>query len=285
MGSCFALEIRIKLRSLGYDVYPKYLDLPFDSRTQSPGRLPERDNINHYDTFVMRQEIERAIEGRRWSVSDFWTLMRPRIANRKGWERACQDPYRRQIFAADMERLADASDKIGRCIDEGLAAADVIILTLGLTECWRNHANGLFVCTGPIDKYDEIMPLVEFHPSTFAENYANLNAMLDRIRAAFPLKRIVLTVSPVPLARTWTGEDVVVANLNSKSTLRAVAGQVCRERPNVVYWPSFEYGMKGDVFKEDGRHVQIDVVDRIVTAFLETHRADLGAVPRHRSSA
>jgi len=56
MGSCFAVEIRRALRQKGLAVYPDYPGITFDPATQMAGRLPERDNINHYDTFVIRQK-------------------------------------------------------------------------------------------------------------------------------------------------------------------------------------------------------------------------------------
>ncbi len=59
MGSCFAREIRSALRTRGYDVYPKYFDVDFDPDRQKVGKLPDRDNQNHYTTFSIRQEIER----------------------------------------------------------------------------------------------------------------------------------------------------------------------------------------------------------------------------------
>ena len=82
----------------------------------------------------------------------------------------------------------------------------------------------------------------------------------------------MFTVSPVALAETWTGEDVVRANLQSKATLRAAVGQLCRELPGIAYWPSFEFAMAGGVFKEDGRHVKAIAVEEIVSGFLQTHR-------------
>jgi hypothetical protein len=273
MGSCFAVEIRKALRAQGYAVYPDYPSLSFDPRTQAPARLPERDNINHYDTFVIRQEIERALERQQWSPDGFWALERHRLTRIKGWKTVHQDPYRRDIYAADPDHLADLSARLGRCIETGLESADVVIITLGLTECWQNSANGLYVALPPRDEKDEIFPRVKFRPTTFKENYENLGAIVDGIGAAYPSKQIVLTVSPVALSKTWTGEDVVVANLTSKTTLRAAVGQLCRERPQLIYWPSFEYAMGHDVFKEDGRHVREDAVERIVGAFLETHSA------------
>jgi hypothetical protein len=175
------------------------------------------------------------------------------------------------MFAEDMASLIDVSAKIAGCISRGLAEADVIIITLGLTECWRNKATGLFVCEGPRDEEDPRRQLLEFHQATFADNYENLSATIAAIQSSFPEKRIIITVSPVPLGRTWTKEDVVVANATSKSTLRAVAGQISREHHDVIYWPSFEFASKGDVYEEDGRHVEKSAVGSIVSAFLEAN--------------
>lgn len=277
IGSCFAREIRVALRALDYDVYPKYFDLKFDPSRQQPNMLPRLDNINHYDTFVIRQEIERAIARRPYDAADFWQLALVRDAPE--WSPVFCDPYRRKIYAADMESLVDLSTKLTHCIADGLAKADIAIITLGLTECWRNRANGLYVCDAPGWKdQNGTRELVEFHPSTFAENYENMAATIDQLTAAYPDLQIVLTVSPVALHRTWTSEDVVVANMTSKTTLRAVAGQICRDYPNVIYWPSYEFALSEDIFEADGRHVAPENVQRIVSAFLAAHRDEADAV-------
>lgn len=273
MGSCFAVEIRQALRSRGLSVYPDYPAIQFDPATQMPGKLPVRDNINHYDTFVIRQEVERALDRRRWREEDFWKVAQFRFSKAKGWPHAFQDPQRRHIFATSLPGIVELSDKIGRCIDDGLAQADIVIITLGLTEVWRIKSSGLYAALGPASEQDEIFPRLEFRATGYAENYENIRATLERLWAAYPAKKVVLTVSPVPLTRTWTNEDVVRANLQSKSTLRAAAGQICRDYTAVTYWPSYEYAMTGDVYREDGQHVRQDVVDKIVQAFLEMHCA------------
>lgn len=38
--------------------------------------------------------------------------------------------------------LLDLSRKIGHCIRQGVLESDVYVITLGLTEVWRNNANG-----------------------------------------------------------------------------------------------------------------------------------------------
>jgi hypothetical protein len=270
IGSCFAVEIRRALRAAGYCTFPDYTSLAFDPQTQAPARLPERDNINHYDTFVLRQEIERAIGHGMWREADFWELKHHRFGKTKRWARVFQDPYRRDIYASSLDSLFELSSNIGQTIDAGLMNADVIIITLGLTECWRSRTNGLYVALAPRSRDDEVYERLEFNPSSYAQNLQNLRAIVHAILSTYPKKQIVLTVSPVALSRTWTNEDIVVANQYSKSTLRAAVGELCREMPHVLYWPSFEYAMNHDVFGDDGRHVRPECVAEIVGAFLRS---------------
>ncbi len=273
MGSCFACEIRSKLRARGYDVYPKYFDLDFAPDRQRVGKLPVKDNQNYYTTFSIRQEIERVIDGEVWTESDLLRRRSHSLIAKDGWSEVFQDPYRCDVYGSDVESALDISAKIGTATRIGLEQADVVILTLGLTECWRNRANGMFVCRGPANEDCELFPQLEFYRSGFAENYANLVVTIDRILALDADKTIVLTVSPVALKLTWTGQDIVVANMASKSILRAVADAVCRDRPQIVYWPSFEYASRRDVFSADGRHVREDAVADIVGAFTSAHTA------------
>ena len=170
-----------------------------------------------------------------------------------------------------MPALVELSDNISATIDTGLAEADVVLLTLGLTECWRVKSNGRYAAVGPENKGDHVFPLLEFRATTFAENLENLRATLDAIGSAFPDKRIVVTVSPVKLGQTWTDDDIISANLRSKATLLAVVSQIRNEYPGLIYWPSFEFSMSGDIYWFDGMHVRSDVVDIIVTSFLDTY--------------
>jgi hypothetical protein len=278
MGSCFAREIRSALRTRGYDVYPKYFDVDFDPDRQKVGKLPDKDNQNHYTTFSIRQEIERVIDRRSWTDDDLLRRRSHKLISKHGWSQVFQDPYRYDVYGSDIDAALDVSGKIGTAIRVGLERADVIILTLGLTECWRNRANGMYVCRGPESENDELFSQLEFRRSGFVENYENVAATIDRILTLGTTKAIVLTVSPVPLQLTWTGQDIVVANMASKSILRAVADAVCRDRPQVLYWPSFEYASRRDVFCADGRHVREDAVADIVDAFTSAHSAMESAV-------
>lgn len=267
MGSCFAPEIRHELNRRGFDVYPKYHDIEFDQATQILDSLPDRDNINHYDTFTIRQEVELAFGGGHYQPGDFWEVRDGAINKVMGRETVFQDPYRKNIYAADAAGVLDASLKIGAAIREGMMKADVYIFTLGLIESWLNTANGLYVCSYPGTGGGGGAAQTELHVGTFQENYGNLKRICDVIFGAFPEKHIILTVSPVALERTFRDLDVVVANMESKTLLRAAAGQICREYPNVHYLPSFEMFVYHDLAHDDGRHATRDGVETVLDLF------------------
>jgi hypothetical protein len=267
MGSCFALEIRHELRRRGFDVYPKYDDIKFDESSQILDSLPDRDNINHYDTFTIRQEIELAFGQSHYKPEDFWEVRDLAINKVMGREAVYQDPYRKNIYASDRAGILDVSKKLGATIRDGLMQADVYIFTLGLIESWLNTVNGLYVCSYPGTGGGGGAEQTVLHVGTFQENYENLKRVCDLIFSSFPQKQIVLTVSPVALERTFRDMDVVVANMESKTLLRAAAGQICREYANVHYLPSFELFVYHDLAHDNGRHATRDGVETVLDLF------------------
>jgi hypothetical protein len=274
MGSCFAVEIRDALRRRGFTVLPRYHDLEFDPAHQMVGKLPDRDNVNHYDTFTIRQEFEQAFgEADPPGPADFWRIdsADARSDVPLGGDELHQDPFRKRVFADSAGGLADLSAGIDRCIRDAVARADVFVITLGLIETWRDRATGRYLCRVP---HPDLRDRSEFVLSDFASNLDNVRRVCSLIATHRPGTRIILTVSPVALGRTFTDRDIVVANMESKSVLRAVAGQVDREFDQVTYWPSYEIAMREDVFEDDGRHVTRQGVDKIVGAFLRAHCAD-----------
>lgn len=270
MGSCFALEIRHELRRRGFDVFPKYDEIEFDQTTQILDSLPDRDNINHYDTFTIRQEVELAFgqsPDSHYRPEDFWEIRDSAINKVMRSDAVYQDPYRKNIYASDPPGILDVSKKLGAKIREGLMEADVYIFTLGLIESWLNTTNGLYVCSYPGTGGGGGAPQTVLHVGTFQENYENLKRVCDLIFGSFPQKHIILTVSPVALERTFRDMDVVVANMESKTLLRAAAGQICREYPNVHYLPSFELFVYHDLAHDNGRHATRDGVETVLDLF------------------
>lgn len=159
---------------------------------------------------------------------------------------------------------------------------DVFIFTLGLTECWG--------FTGT----DWVFPTA---PGTISGNYDperyhflnfSYNDVLADIREAMRLVRkysksenlrFLFTVSPVPLTATYSSEHVTVATTHSKSILRAVAGEISTEDPNVGYFPSYEIVTsplsRGIFYDTNWRTVNPAGVQVIMSSFLDCHKLSL----------
>jgi hypothetical protein len=124
-----------------------------------------------------------------------------------------------------------------------------------MTEIFVNRASGK-VANQKSDYYAGGGRIeTEFRQASFAENLAVMERIADLITAEKPGTLIYVTVSPVPLQRTFSGQDVYVANNLSKSTLRAALGQLAVNRKNVRYFPSYEMVMaaRDEAWEADGR--------------------------------
>lgn len=90
------------------------------------------------------------------------------------------------------------------------------------------------------------------------------------IKGMNPRMRFLLTVSPVPLTATASGGHVLTATTYSKSTLRAVAGDMA-ERADTDYFPSFEiitaFPFRGMFFDPNMRSVSMHGVDHVMNSF------------------
>ena len=270
MGSCFAMEIRRAMARKGYDVYPRYTDVRFDPAIQIFDKIPERECIPHYDTFVIRQEFEAALGVWTDRHAGIWEVRDAGVNQLFRSPVVYQDPTRKIIYARTPELVKDLDDKIDAVMRQGISESDLIVITLGLTEVWRHNLTGRYLCRPPNTGYGGGGGQATFRQSTFVENYLNVKATLDLLFSRFPEKNVILTVSPVPLALTYSPADIGTANMESKSILRAVAGQICREyAERVSYFPSYEMAtiMPWPVFQEDKRHVLPEFADRVVASF------------------
>jgi hypothetical protein len=206
------------------------------------------------------------------------------IPTEPAWRRAdgsFEDPFRQSLahvgwpslatLMADRERHLAA---VRRLFEE----IDVFIFTLGLTEAWVSRADGAVFALAPgvlAGRHDpERHAFVNF---TAAEVVADLEGFITRLRTVNPGARIVLTVSPVPLAATYEPHHVLVASTYGKAVLRAAAGEVERRHAHVAYFPAYELvagpHVAAESFATDLRSVTAATVDRVVALFLR-HFAD-----------
>jgi hypothetical protein len=196
-----------------------------------------------------------------------------------------QDPYRRIILYED---LAEAEADFARHrahSRKALERAEVLILTLGLTEIWEDGRDQAVIClpSGPYVTEGGDMNHYRFRVSRYAENLANLERIHALMAAHNPSCALVVTVSPVHLWATFrTDLDVLGASCNSKSTLRAATDEFAARHDNVFYFPAFEMAtiyqpLMGRSWLSDGKenfHVNKQTVKFIMRHFFAMYAAD-----------
>ena len=157
-------------------------------------------------------------------------------------------------------------------------AMDVLIFTLGLVESWVHKASGTVYPTAPgtiCGSFDD--DIFKFNCAQFPEILRDFNEfqrILAKIRGGKPLK-ILLTVSPVPLTATASGQHVLASTIYSKSTLRSVAGHLFMNQRHVDYFPSYEIvnnpRLGSSSYADNLRTVREDAVDNVMKHFFSEH--------------
>lgn len=263
MGSCFAREIKTVLLREGYSYITEETDHPASKHASAAWeRL--------YNTFSMRQIFEYTF--RDWAPDLRWWK-----APQSG---TIQDPYRRIILYDSMDHAKRDFENHMACSRRALQRADVLILTLGLTEIWEDRYDGSVIClpSGPYVNEGADMSRYRFRVSRYAENLDNLERIHSIMAEHNPACRILVTVSPVHLWATFRQDsDVISASCNSKSTLRAVADEFALAHDNVHYFPAYEMAtiyrplMGWSLFTEgrENFHVNQETVDFIMERFFE----------------
>lgn len=263
-GSCFAVEIRKRLRSLELNVMPDYSKFEIDNKKFRVGNLPVRDNINHYNTYTILYEFLRfesqftQNENDYWEVEDLWF----------NGKIAYQDPYRRAVYGKTKKILIEITKKIDQEIKKSIEEAEIIVITLGLTEVWIKNNNNMICCMNPGYAGGGGFEETKFYSSDYDENLNNLREIMNIINRKRIKSKVIFTVSPVPLGATFRKMDVVIANEESKSILRVAAAQIEKEYENAYYFPAYEMcKYSNNVYKEDGRHIKPEMVNKIVDVF------------------
>lgn len=147
--------------------------------------------------------------------------------------------------------------------------ADVVFLTLGLVETWWDKQTGEYTNTPPWGQF--LGDRFELRVTDYSENARAVRDLVQLLRThTRPNTKIILTVSPVPMAHTFSGDDVLVANAYSKAILRAVAQDAAENDALADYFPSFEMVTLAEpsaVWHPDYRHVRPEYVRQIIDAF------------------
>ena len=267
-GSCFAQHIGRHLAAAGFGYLvtePAHPIVPPDLARQAGYGIFSARYGNIYTTLQLLQLLERAY-GRFRPVETAW----------EGPEGALVDPYRPTIQPGGFASVVELEDDRARhlaCVREAFETLDVFVFTLGLTEGWRSRRDGAAfpLCPGVAGgRFDPAAHL--FHNLRAAEVREQLGAFVERLRAVNPRARVLLTVSPVPLTATATGEHVLAATTYSKAVLRVAAQEAAAELPDVHYFPSYEIvtgpQARGRFYAENLREVTPEGVAQVMAVFL-----------------
>lgn len=161
-------------------------------------------------------------------------------------------------------------------IYKDLPSCDLLIITLGLIEAWYDKETGTYLNRAPASV---AIRDPEGVGQRFELRILNVQDCLDLLTPAFEgvfaagLKRIMLTVSPVPLQFSFGGGDPVAANSYSKAVLRCAAQKLVSEFDRVDYFPSYEMvtTYAGNPFVADNVHVKPEVVNRVTRYMLDCY--------------
>jgi GSCFA family protein len=277
-GSCFAQHIGRYLRDSGLNYYV--------TETANPIAQPDVAMKMGYGVFTARygniytsrqllQLLRRAF-GRFTPKEDVWVESATKII----------DPFRPNIqpdgFSSMREYRTDREAHLHH-VREMFENLDVLVFTLGLTECWASREDGAVfplcpgVLGGTFDKKRH-----EFVNLDVEDVVGDITTFVSELRAVNPEARVILTVSPVPLIATAEPRHVLVSTVASKSILRVACEKIVRTCKGVAYFPSYEIVTGGfgktSYFAEDCRSVIEEGVAHVMRVFMRHYVRNSGAL-------
>jgi len=269
-GSCFARNIERSLRAMDYNVVSSDPDFynPF----------PERQPFHRFNKYTI-QSILNELE---WAVGDK-PMDTPALLSEAKNGLFCDPHTLGDSLCAPLDEMVKFRESYNQkyaCV----AQADVVMLTLGLVESWYDNETGTHLNRFPGPATIHQNPgRFSLHVLDYDDILDGLNRTHDLLQKHNPTARMLVTVSPVPLDRTFRGDDILAANCYSKSVQRA-AVETFTKTKNVDYFPSYEIVTLTDTAYAwsdvDLRHVRGEMVDRLMGRFLEHY-----TTPTERQSA
>ena len=180
---------------------------------------------NIYTASLLRQWCEWAV-GQSVPPDEYW------VNNGRYF-----DPFRPAIEPdgfASPEEMKRSRDHTIQCFLRALIEADVFVFTIGLTESWFNREGYEYpMCPGTAaGKFDPEQHIFINQKHAFVRE--NLVKAIRIVRSVNPGIKFLLTVSPVPLTATKSGQHVLVATKASKSTLRSAIDEIVSDQQDWI---------------------------------------------------
>lgn len=171
------------------------------------------------------------------------------------------------------KRCFEATEERRLKVRSALSQADVVVITLGLSEVWFDQIeNEPLWRTMPERLYEPQRHT--FKLATVAETQQALLELDRLVQLHCPHLKVILTVSPIPLLATFRNQSPVTANQVSKSILRTsldafMTSSAISVSGRYFYFPSYElaFGLFGNPFEVDNRHIRPEVAGAILEIF------------------
>lgn len=266
-GSCFAQHLGRHISKRGRDNYmdlePAPLMLPEEERSRFGYGLYSCRYGNIYTSRQLLQLAQEAFGVRPMSrhvwerEGRFFDAIRPTV-----------DPVGHDSEVVVREQRSAHL----KSVREMFETLDIFIFTLGLTEAWIDAVDGTAFPTAPgvaAGSYDARQ--VEFQNLKSVEVRTDLDEFWKLLKSVNPDAKMILTVSPVPLIATASGNHVLPATMYSKSVLRVAAAEMAEENEAIHYFPSYEIinsaQGRGYYFEPDMRSVNDRGVQYVMSHF------------------
>lgn len=268
-GSCFAQHVGAAMKAASIKV--------IDMEPAAPGLPPETAKRFGYGIYSARF-------GSIYTVKQFGQLVEELHGAKPAlpvWERNgrfwdAQRPGVEPEGLASPELVTEMREQHLSAVAGALRQADVIVFTLGLTEAWEHKTSGTVYPTAPGTIAGDYDPgAFRFINYGIIDIIEDFTALQDALAPLNPHAKWLLTVSPVPLAATASGQHVLPATIRSKSVLRAACDMLAEGSDDIDYFPSYElvtspaHGQSP--FAEDLRSVRPEIVEHIMQTFLSAH--------------
>lgn len=260
IGTDFARALEIHLHRLGFE-------LPTLPAAQGGGQPRPNELLNRHTPFSILNEL-------RWALDP-----ETPFDTETAFQQAGDDEWLDlQLVSAQTVSLERALDRRREITETFRAVRDcrAVIITFGLAEAWWDGLAQRYLNRAVSREDAEKSPgRYEYHLLGYEAVRDCAAAILELLRRhGHPELRVLLAVSPEPLAATFRAVDVAEANAYSKSVLRAVAEEMRQRFDFVDYFPLYEsvalsdraLAWEDDLLRATPRIIDQNVV-RLVSAY------------------
>ncbi len=267
IGSCFARNIEEHMQRLGFEIPMLKFRVPAEEWGARANGI-----LNKYTPAAIFQEID-------------WTkkiMVRDGVVRESDCDAFrfdcdgdfCIDTNLAGFNLVSRQRYFERRCQIYQVFKE-LFTADCVVITLGLIEAWLDREKGIYIQEVPSGKiFAKQARRFAFESLSYEKCRDYIQRSVDTVRAVNKNAKILITTSPVPLSRTFTTDDVIIANSHSKSVLRAVAGEIAAANVAMDYFPSYESvsGTKSwQIWGDDLLHVSDAFVGKVVSRLTDIY--------------